>query len=103
MSLYPRNGSVAVQLYMVVIASFQDEAAAKRAADDANTKFQDRKVNLHAEVLPLPAVDQVTPLSPCVLAHAMNSAMLLTGRAGFTTMTDGATAIMPTGTRSEFA
>jgi hypothetical protein len=52
---------------------------------------------------PLPAVDQVTPSSPCVLAHATNSAMLFAGRLGLTTMIDGATAIMPTGTRSESA
>jgi hypothetical protein len=54
-------------------------------------------------VLALPAVDQVTPLSPCVLAHATNSATLFAGRLGLTTMIDGATAIMPTGTRSESA
>src|ERR1700682_1635390 len=54
-------------------------------------------------VLPLPAVAQVTPLSPCDFAQATNSFMLDTGTLGLTTMVDGATAIMPTGTRSESA
>src|SRR5689334_14839587 len=51
-------------------------------------------------VLPLPAVDQLTPLSPCALAHAANSFRLVAGTLGCTTITDGATAIMPTGTSS---
>src|SRR5215831_15446755 len=48
---------------------------------------------------PLPAVDQVA-LPSCALAQAMNSFMLLAGTLGWTMMVDGATAIMPTGTRS---
>src|SRR5581483_1802998 len=52
-------------------------------------------------VLPLPAVAQVMPLSPCVFAQATNSFMLLAGMLGCTTMTEGATAIMPTGVSSE--
>src|SRR6185503_19361692 len=51
-------------------------------------------------VLPLPAVAQFTPLSPALLAHATNSCRLLAGTLGFTTITDGAIAIMPTGTSS---
>src|ERR1700693_5922655 len=51
-------------------------------------------------VLPLPAVDQLTPLPPCALAQAMNSAILFAGTLGCTMMVDGATAIIPTGTRS---
>src|SRR5271169_1328571 len=51
-------------------------------------------------VEPLPAVDQVA-LPSCALAQATNSVMLLAGTLGLTTMVDGATAIMPTGTRSE--
>jgi hypothetical protein len=54
-------------------------------------------------VLPLPAVAQVTRLSPCDFAQATNSFMLDAGTLGLTTMVDGATAIMPTGTRSESA
>ena len=50
-------------------------------------------------VLPVPAVDQVA-LPPCALAQAMNSFMLLAGTLGLTMMVEGATAIMPTGTRS---
>ena len=51
-------------------------------------------------VLAVPAVDQVTPLAPWFFAQAMNSFMLLAGMLGCTTMTEGATAIMPTGTSS---
>src|ERR1700716_2245743 len=51
-------------------------------------------------VLPVPAVAQLTPLSPCAFAQATNDAMLLAGMLGCTTMIDGATAIMPTGTSS---
>ena len=51
-------------------------------------------------VLPLPAVDQVA-LPFCAFAQATNSFMLLAGTLGLTTMVEGATAIMPTGTRSE--
>src|SRR5258708_9554990 len=51
-------------------------------------------------VLADPAVDQLTPFAPWFFAHAMNSFRLLAGMLGCTTMTDGATAIMPTGSRS---
>jgi hypothetical protein len=51
-------------------------------------------------VLPLPAVDQFTPLLPSALAQAMKLARSFAGNAGFATITDGATAIMPTGVRS---
>src|SRR3974390_764047 len=51
-------------------------------------------------VLPFPAVDHVA-LPFCAFAQAMNSAMLFAGTLGCTMMVDGATAIMPTGARSE--
>ena len=51
-------------------------------------------------VLAVPAVAQFTPLSPCFCAHATNSFRLFAGTLGCATMTEGATAIMPTGTRS---
>src|SRR3569833_302894 len=51
-------------------------------------------------VLPLTAVAQVA-LPFCAFAQATNSFMLLAGTLGLTMMVDGATAIMPTGTRSE--
>jgi len=51
-------------------------------------------------VLAVPAVDQFTPFEPCAFAHATSSFMLLAGMLGFTTITDGAVAIIPTGTRS---
>src|SRR5436190_12093411 len=51
-------------------------------------------------VLAVPAVDQLTPLSPCFFAHSTNSFAFDAGTDGCTTMTEGATAIMPTGTRS---
>ena len=46
------------------------------------------------------AVAQFTPLPPRLFAHAMNSFMLPAGMLGCTTITEGATAIMPTGTKS---
>src|ERR1700674_1044264 len=51
-------------------------------------------------VLAVPAVDQLTPFAPWFFAHDMNSLMLLAGMSGCTTMTEGATAIIPTGTKS---
>src|SRR3954470_16644703 len=51
-------------------------------------------------VLPLPAVDQFTPLSPCAFAQAMKPLRSLAGSDGLATITDGATAIMPTGVSS---
>src|SRR3569623_649787 len=51
-------------------------------------------------VLPLPAVDHVA-LPFCDFAQSMNSFMLVAGTFGLTTIVDGATAIIPTGTRSE--
>ena len=50
-------------------------------------------------VLPPPAVAQLMP-PLCVFAQATNSLRLLAGTLGLTTITEGATAIMPTGTRS---
>ncbi len=50
-------------------------------------------------VLPPPAVAQLMP-PLCALAHATNSLRLLAGTPGLTTITDGATAIIPTGMRS---
>src|SRR3569623_3373218 len=50
-------------------------------------------------VLPLPAGAQVA-LPFCAFAQATNSFMLFAGTLGLTMIVDGATAIMPTGTRA---
>src|SRR5258705_7937135 len=50
-------------------------------------------------VLPPPAVAQLTP-PVCDFDHATSSFRFVTGTLGLTAITDGATAIIPTGTRS---
>ncbi|MNN13616.1 hypothetical protein D3C81_1266540 [compost metagenome] len=52
-------------------------------------------------VLPLPAVANGAP--PCFFEYSIRSLRLFTGSDGDATMTDGLTAISPTGTRSSGA